>query len=236
MSEEIQELNTEVTEQSVETTQTDPYASLNEKFKTYAEDGTLDINSTLDKLNKSYTELEKKFSSRTLFSKEAEKKDLDLTDLDASFLENNKDLVELAKEAGLDTESFKKLSSLYDEKIKSVIDYKETVAYEDTITQLEEIWGKDTEVQVKYAFDAVTKLGFTEEELDSVGNNLTFIKLAAALGSQLGEHSPTITQGSNSSLRDLMTSEAYMNPKHPEHVQVKAQVTELYSKGYSLKG
>lgn len=233
MSEE-QILNTEVTEQEQVTTP--DYSYIPEKFRTYKADSEdLDLDTTLSKLHKSYSELEKKLSSKGVISK-SEVKEIDTTAFDEGFITNNTDLLELAKEAGLDTDTFKKFADKYDEKIKSVLEHKEIEDYDTTINSLESLWGKETEQYVDYANNAIIKLGFTEDEILAVQNNIPFIKLAAEFGKQLGEHKAPNTNGEYSgSLKELMTSEAYSNSKHPDHKTVKSQVAELYAQGFSLK-
>ena len=230
MSEE-QEL--EVQEQQEEVQETPDYSYISDKFKTYKADSEdLDLDGTLQKLNKSYSELEKKLSSKgVLASKEV--KEIDTSAFDEGFLTNNADLLELAKESGLDTETFKKFADKYDEKIKSVIEHKEIEEYDTTISSLESLWGKQTEVQINYANDALIKLGFTEDEILGVQNNIPFIKLAAAFGAQLGEHSPSKAGNPvNGDVKELMASEAYSNKKHPDHKSVVSQVTEYYKQNY----
>lgn len=224
----------EVQQEEVQETPTTPdYSYLSDKFKTYKEGSEdLDLDSTLQKLNKSYSELEKKLSSKGVLTNKTPT-EIDTTAFDEGFLTNNADLLELAKEAGLDTETFKKFVDKYDEKIKSVLEHKEIEEYDTTINSLESLWGKETEQYVDYANDAIIKLGFTEDEILAVQNNIPFIKLAAAFGAQLGEHSPSKAGTPVSGdVKELMTSEAYRNKQHPDHKSVVSQVTEYYSRNY----
>lgn len=228
MSEEEQILNTEE-----EVQETPDYSYISDKFKTYKEGSEdLDLDTTLQKLNKSYSELEKKLSSKGVLTNKTPT-EIDTTAFDEGFLTNNTDLLELAKEAGLDTDTFKKFADKYDEKIKSVLEHKEIEEYDTTISSLESLWGKDTEVQINYANDALIKLGFTEDEIIGVQNNIPFIKLAAAFGAQLGEHTPSKAGNPvNGDVKELMASEAYSNKKHPDHKAVVTQVTEYYTRNY----
>lgn len=238
MTEQV--LDTPNTQETVQVSQTDntpDYSYLSDKFKVYKDDTNtdLDINSTLQKLNDSYTALEKKLGSRSVLST-PKPVELDLSEFEESYLENNKDLVELAKASGLSKDTFKAITDLYNNKLNSVLEFKEQETYESTIDQLESMWGKDTETQINYANDAIIKLGFSEDEINNVANNVAFIKLAAAFGSQLGEHkAPLNTTNSTSTLKELMTSEAYSNSKHPDYKSVHEQVKALYEQGHSLK-
>lgn len=230
--------NTEQTNTNTETqVQLPDYSFVSDKFKVYKEgsETDLDLDNTLQKLHKSYTELEKKIGSKGVLNAAPKPVELDLTEFDQDYLENNKDLVELAKANGLSKEAFKTLTDTYNDKIKQVLEYKEQETYENTITQLEGIWGKDTEVQVNYANDAIIKLGFSEDEIAAVANNIPFIKLAAAFGSQLGEHKAPSVVANSSSLRDLVTNPAYSDSRHPDHKAIVSQVQSLYAQGHSLK-
>ena len=220
-----------VLDNTPDTTPEDKYSFVADKFKTYKEGTTdLDLDTTLSKLATSYTELEKKFSSRNILKED--KEELDLSDMDEEFLTNNKDLIELAKDSKLDKESLTKLTSLYNDKIKQVLEYKEQEEYDTTVSKLESLWGKDTDKQVQYARLAVQKLGLSEEETDLVGNSVAFIKLAAAFGSQLGEDTVSHKPTASSDIKELMLSPAYSDSKHPQHNEVKQQVSEYYNKNF----
>ena len=62
-----------------------------------------------------------------------------------------------------------------------------------------------------------------------IGNNVAFIKMAAYFGSQMTEDKP-INNGTpvNVDIQSLMRSEAFFNPKHPDHKSVKAQIDSYY--------
>ena len=221
-----------VPDNTPDTTPEGKYSFVADKFKTYKEGTTdLDLDTTLSKLATSYTELEKKFSSRNIL-KEDQTPELDLSDMDEEFLTNNKDLIELAKDSKLDKESLTKLTSLYNDKIKQVLEYKEQEEYDTTVSKLESLWGKDTDKQVQYARLAVQKLGLSEEETDIVGNSVAFIKLAAAFGSQLGEDTISHKPTASSDIKELMLSPAYSDSRHPQHNEVKQQVSEYYKNNF----
>lgn len=231
---EVQETQIPTPESTSTEVQETPYSYLNDKFKVTKDDGALDIDGTLEKISKSYSELEKKFSGRQVLKAENVQEDLDLSEFDEDFLTNNKDLIELAKNSKLSKDTLKSLTDMYNQKVSSVLEFKEKEEYDTTIDTLEKLWGKDTEKQVEFARKAVIQLGLSSEEVDKVGNSPAFIKLAAALGAQLGEDKAPNINYSGASLRELMSDPAYSNPKDPNHASVTQQVANLYAQGQTI--
>ncbi|MDQ9476205.1 hypothetical protein RF074_11445, partial [Serratia marcescens] len=73
-------------------------------------------------------------------------------------------------------------------------------------------------------------------KMDEIGNNPMVIRMLAKIGAEMGEDNPVGTGAINleeqQSIRDLMKSEAYTNPKHADHERVSAQVKAFYQKTY----
>lgn len=67
--------------------------------------------------------------------------------------------------------------------------------------------------------------------IDDIGNNPTMIRLLAKLGSGLAEDVPVNHAAimPTESVRSMMASEAYINPRHPDHASTHARVKAHYS-------
>lgn len=108
-------------------------------------------------------------------------------------------------------------------------------AYEQhTAVQLEALqseWGSEFDQNLRLAKQAVEAAGLDPKQIDSP----TFgIRLAAHFGKALQEDMPpqNTQQVGASSITELLASEAYMNPSHPDHARVNAKVESYYSKTY----
>lgn len=79
---------------------------------------------------------------------------------------------------------------------------------------------------------AAQKSGIPLEEIHaSLGNNPTFVRLMAALGPEFQESLGAPGGGSTASvqtIQSLLASEAYKDPKHPDHARVTNQVNAWY--------
>jgi hypothetical protein len=67
------------------------------------------------------------------------------------------------------------------------------------------------------------------------GNDPDFIRLMAKVGGELGEDKPAqgMSQVEVESREALMRSDAYRDPKHPDHAKVQAQVKRSYDQQYA---
>lgn len=66
---------------------------------------------------------------------------------------------------------------------------------------------------------------------DRLGNDPLFIQVAAIFGKEMGEDTPPQGAGSGSdqaAIEELMTSEAYKNPNHPQHAAVSERVRKYF--------
>lgn len=81
-----------------------------------------------------------------------------------------------------------------------------------------------------------TKSGISMDEIHgSLGNNPMFIRLMAAAGPEFREGDLPSTgggggEGAEQTIKTLMASEAYTNPKHPDFERVSKQVRDYYER------
>lgn len=130
--------------------------------------------------------------------------------------EGNKAFLENALKAGISNEQLGVVLQAYEQ---------------HTAVQLEALqseWGSEFDQNLRLAKQAVEAAGLDPKVIDSP----TFgIRLAAHFGKALQEDMPpqNTQLGGGSSITELMLSEAYMNPSHPDHKRVYAQVEKHYS-------
>ena len=136
-----------------------------------------------------------------------------------SFKQDNADVIESFHKAGMNNEQLTEVVKAWD-------NYQQV-----NIENLKEEWGDQYGQNINYAKHAISALGFTPEQMNSP---TAVIQLASAIGKQLQEDlAPQNTQQNGSeTIEQLMMSEAYLNPQHPDHKRVYSQVERQYQQKY----
>lgn len=151
---------------------------------------------------------------------------------------DNSEFLSKAAEHGITNEQLDFLVSEYDTRAVELLGGASQLNTEDTVSSLQEEWGKDYDSNINSAYKAATAAGITPDQMNdpNIGNNIAFIKLASHYGKQLGEANPVrnVSPAQGEDIGSLMRSEAYSNPKHPEHKAVSAKVNNAYSQGFTL--
>lgn len=139
-------------------------------------------------------------------------------DVDKFKTENNA-VLERFHGAGLNNDQVSEVVKIWDE-------FQQT-----NIESLQQEWGNDFNVNVSHAKHAIEALGFKPEDLDTP---TALIKFASAVGKTLQEDLPpgNTQQNAAESVESLRLSEAYNDPKHPEHKAVMAKIEKAYQKQY----
>ncbi|WP_151834080.1 hypothetical protein [Acinetobacter ursingii] len=155
-------------------------------------------------------------------------------------IEENKAFLDEAHKAGLSNEQLGFVLGKYNEIIPQLMQANSALDNEAAIATMKEAWGNDTKANFGFAKaaadNAIANGILTAEEVNSpeFGNNPLVLKMAAYFGSQLQEDKPVNNAQLNGStdIQSLLSSEAYLNDQHPDHVRVSAQVQNWYQKQY----
>lgn len=205
-----------------------------EKFKVTAEDGSVDYKATVAKMNESYSYLEKKVGTGEVAPKSVDEYKLEREDFDFEEFkadESNKEFLTEAHKHGITNKQLDFLLSEYDKRAVDLVSNSSQIDTDTTVQTLQSDWGQDYEKNIFNAVKAARACGITDEQINNplIGNNVAFIKMAAYFGSQMTEDKP-INNGTpvNVDIQSLMRSEAFFNPKHPDHKSVKAQIDSYY--------
>ena len=205
-----------------------------DKFKVTAEDGSVDYKATVAKLSDSYNYLEKKVGTGEVAPKSAdeykiEREDFNFEDFKAD--ESNKQFLAEAHKHGITNKQLDFLLSEYDKRAVDLVSNSSQIDTDTTVQTLQSDWGDKYEANIFNAVKAARACGITDEQINNplIGNNVAFIKMAAYFGSQMTEDKP-VSNGTpvNVDIQSLMRSEAFFNPKHPDHKSVKAQIDSYY--------
>lgn len=155
-------------------------------------------------------------------------------------IDENKAFLNDAHKAGLTNEQLGFVLGKYNEIIPQLMQANAALDNETAVKTMTEAWGNDTQSNFGFAKaaaeNAVQNGILTAEEVNSpaFGNNPLVLKAMAYFGQQLQEDTPPANAQPNGTvdIQSLMTSEAYLNDKHPDHARVSAQVQSWYQKQY----
>ena len=205
-----------------------------DKFKVTAEDGSVDYKATVAKMNESYSYLEKKVGTGEVAPKSVDEYKLEREDFDLEAFkadEGNKAFLEEAHKHGITNKQLDFLLSEYDKRAVDLVSNSSQIDTDTTVQTLQSDWGDKYEANIFNAVKAARACGITDEQINNplIGNNVAFIRMAAYFGSQMTEDKP-VSNGTpvNVDIQSLMRSEAFFNPKHPDHKSVKAQIDSYY--------
>ena len=205
-----------------------------DKFKVVSDDGSVDYKATVAKMNESYSYLEKKVGTGEVAPKSVDEYKIEREDFDLEAFkadEGNKAFLEEAHKHGITNKQLDFLLSEYDKRAVDLVSNSSQIDTDTTVQTLQSDWGKDFEANIFNAVKAARACGITDEQINNplIGNNVAFIKMAAYFGSQMTEDKP-VSNGTpvNVDIQSLMRSEAFFNPKHPDHKSVKAQINSYY--------
>ena len=205
-----------------------------DKFKVTAEDGSVDYKATVAKMNESYSYLEKKVGTGEVAPKSVDEYKLEREDFDFEEFkadESNKEFLTEAHKHGITNKQLDFLISEYDKRAVNLVSNSSQIDTDTTVQTLQSDWGDKYEANIFNAVKAARACGITDEQINNplIGNNVAFIKMAAYFGSQMTEDQP-VSNGTpvNVDIQSLMRSEAFFNPKHPDHKSVKAQIDSYY--------
>ena len=209
--------------------------SIPDKFKVTAEDGSINYEATLNKMNESYSYLEKKVGTGEVVPKTEdeyaiEREGFNFEEFKAD--ESNKAFLKSAHAHGITNKQLDFLLSEYDKRAVDLVSNTSQMDTDTAIQSLQSEWGKEYESNIFNAIKAARSAGLSEEHINdpSIGNNVAVIKALAYFGSQLQEDRP-VQHGTpvTTDITSLMRSEAFFDPKHENHKAVKAQIDAYYN-------
>lgn len=205
-----------------------------DKFKVTAEDGSVDYKATVAKMNESYSYLEKKVGTGEVAPKSVDEYKIEREDFDFEEFkkdESNNSFLKSAHAQGITNKQLDFLLSEYDKRAADLVSTSSQIDTDTAVQTLQQEWGDKYEANIFNAVKAARACGITDEQINDplIGNNVAFIKMASYFGSQMTEDKP-VSNGTpvNVDISSLMRSEAFFNPKHPDHKSVKAQIDSYY--------
>lgn len=221
-----------------------------EKYRVNKEDGSFDLEASARKLSEAYGNAEKRIGSGDIPPKEAKEYQVTVPDALKEVFDPGKDegmqaFLTGAHEAGL---TQKQLDFVMGKYFELAPQLAAGAAQYDTNTCTEELkqtWATDADFKrnVRNAYVATEaigqKAGIAVDDIlaGPLGNNPQFLKLMAAIGPEFAEDAPPGGQqmASQEDVQSLMQSEAYTNPKHPDHAKVSEKIRKYYERKHGTE-
>lgn len=204
-------------------------------------DGKLDLTASSQKLAEGYTHAAKRIGSGDLPPAKPEDYKLTLPetlkDMPVDEEATNSFRAE-AHKAGLTQSQFDLVMGRYYDMVPSLLNSAAKVSADEARGQLQAVWQSKPEFEANMndaqrAFQAAPP-ALHDRLHEKFGTDPDFIQFAAAMGKSFREDRPP-SGAATAPAQDpetLMSSEAYRNPKHPQHAMVSAQVKAIYDKRY----
>ena len=213
-----------------------------EKYQVKKEDGSLDIEASSLKLAEAYGNLEKRIGTGEIPPKSAEEYQVAVPESLKDKWNPKEDplLGEFLKDAhaaGMTQKQVDLALSRYMDIAPKLIAGASQLSAEECTTQLKAEWKTDEQykAEVGKAYKAAVGYGGGDAEgiIKDYGNDPRIIRLLAKVGGEMGEDRSLNPGGGlpgGQSVESMMASEAYTNPKHPEHARLSKQVQEHFQR------
>ena len=217
---------------------------LPEKYRVMGEDGKLNIEGSARKLADAHTSLEKRLGSVGTPPKTADEYAPKVEVEGFNWEEFKADprmqsFMKTAHAKGITNDQMSFILGEYAQRAPELVGGAAALDSEAASTQLREVWKTDAEFNknIGLAFRAFNSLADDADKgrIDEIGNNPMVIRMLAKVGAEMQEDAPAggdVNLEEQQSIRDLMKSPAYMDPKHADHERVSAQVKAYYQKRY----
>lgn len=214
-----------------------------EKYQVMRDDGTLDLEQSAKKLSEGYSHLEKRLGTGDIPPRSADEYDIDLNSEFYSFDDfkqepENQEFLGKAHELGMTQKQLEFVLGEYARRLPELVMAGKELDIESAHQALSETWKTETDFNqnLRSAYQAFQRYAAPEDlsKIDQVGNNPIVIKLLANIGKHLQEDAGiSRTIGfQQQDIRQVMASEAYRNPKHPDHKATHARVKRYYESNY----
>lgn len=221
-------------------TPADEFAFLPEKYRVTGADGKLDLKASSQKLADGYANASKRIGSGDM---PPEKPDAYTFTMPEAFKDVPMDeglsnaFRERAHAAGFTQKQYEFAMGEYFQLVPSLLNAKAKFTADQATAELSKVWGDETAVKANKAA-AEKAVGLMPADLqerikDQYATDPVFWQFAAHFGKEAGEDKSLAPAGGASVPTDvqaLMASDAYRNPKNPEHAAVSEKVRQHFEK------
>lgn len=218
-----------------------PHERFAEKYRVFKEDGTFDFEATALKSEEARAALEKKLGTGEVAPATVDEyKVADIGDMSAD--EIMKDPIAKSFLARAHAKSMTNaqvqdvLEFAMQEWLPAVLDSGEQYQLDQCEASLRETWNTDESYKANTAGAYKAFMAFADpadkDQMDAIGNHPVVVRLLANVAKEMREDTGANAGalGQSSDVAALMASEAYTNPKHPEHAAVSAKIRSHYER------
>ncbi|MGK0735950.1 hypothetical protein ACSFCT_04035 [Yokenella regensburgei] len=215
---------------------------LPEKYRVSGEDGALNVEQSARKLAEAHVALEKRMGGVGTAPKTADEYS-PAVEVDGFKWDEFKaapetqSFLKAAHAKGITNDQMGFILGEYVKNAQQIATGSAELDAEAATTSLREVWKTDTEFNqnLGLAYRAFNSLAEQGDDINVIGNNPMVIRMLAKVGKEMQEDGPVggdINLAEQQTIRELMKSPAYMDPKHADHDRVSAQVKAYYHKTY----
>lgn len=217
---------------------------LPEKYRVSGEDGALNVEQSARKLAEAHVALEKRMGSIGTAPKTSDEYAPKVEVEGFNWEEFKADprmqsFMKSAHAKGITNEQMSFIIGEYAQRAPELVNGAAELDADSAATQLREVWKTDAEFNknIGLAYRAFNQLADDADKgrMDEIGNNPMVIRMLAKVGAEMQEDAPAggeVNLAEQQTIRDLMKSPAYMDPKHADHERVSARVKAFYQKTY----
>lgn len=213
-----------------------------EKYQVKKEDGTLDIEASSLKLAEAYGHLSKRMGSGDVPPKSAAEYQIAVPEAlkDSWNPAEDKplqDFLTAAHAKGFTQGQIDLALETYHQIAPGLVQGNVQLSNEECTAELRKDWATDEAFKDGVDLSYKAAIAYAGEDAEALmtkyGNDPMIIKAFARVGKELGEDR-SINPGSElpggTSVESLLVSDAYANPKHPDHAKVSKQISDHYAK------
>lgn len=229
-----------------------PQEFIPEKFRVTKEDGAFDLDASARKLADNYANLEKRVGTGDLPPKDVAEYKIEppesMGEYKAGEDPTMQGFLAEAHKAGLTQGQLDVVMKHYFQAVPQLAGAFQQVDQQQATEQLQQVWGKDEKEFRRNAglahvatSAAIERAGLTMEQVEAagLGNNPVFLRMMSALGSEFQEDAgpgkTSFRSFGEDDVQQLMLSDAYKNPRHPEHDKVSAQVRGYFERKHGTQ-
>ncbi len=225
-----------------------PAEFIPEKYRVAKEDGSLDLEASSRKLAEAHGHLEKRMGSGGAPPEEPSEYQIEvpesLPDYKPSDDPGMQKFLADAHKSGMTQQQLDVVMQHYFQAVPQLAGAFQTLDMQAATDQLKNAWGADDREFKRQAglahvgaSAAAERAGVTMEEIEraGLGNNPVFLRMMSAIGAEFKEDKGPGGGASYASfgeddVQKLMQSEAYSNPRHPDHAKTSETIRKYYER------
>ena len=229
-----------------------PQEFIPDKFRVTKDDGTFDLDASARKLADNYAHLEKRLGTGDVPPKDVAEYKIEPPETMGEYKAGEDPTMQGfladAHKAGLTQGQLDVVMKHYFQAVPQLAGAFQQVDQQQATEQLQQVWGKDEKEFRRHAglahtatSAAIERAGLTMEQVEQagLGNNPVFLRMMSALGAEFQEDTApgksSFRTFGEDDVQQLMLSDAYKNPRHPEHEKVSAQVRGYYERKHGTQ-